>query len=191
MKTLFNKTQTMLLKLFVANPDKAYYIQEVGKILEKKPGVFQRDLYALEEIEILTSYYQGGARYFQINKNYPVYQEIKNIINKTVGIGAVLKKLLSKFDRIKVSFMFGSVAQQEFDQDSDVDLMVVGQIDEDELLKKISLAEKNIHREINYHIYSVKDWQKKVKNKDSFILNLIRRSKIFLVGNQDVLSRLS
>ena len=81
-----SKNAAKLLKLFLGQPEEAFYIQQLGRILKKKPGVFQRTLYKMEKQGILKSEYKANARFFRINKSYPVYRELKSIVSKTSGI---------------------------------------------------------------------------------------------------------
>jgi len=77
------KNTVRLLKLFYAHPDKQFYMQEIGRILGKKPGVFQRSLNSLHSDGLLLSEYKANARFFSINKRHPIYSELKSIISKT------------------------------------------------------------------------------------------------------------
>lgn len=96
----FSKNTLKLLKVFYAHPDQEFYIQEMGRILKKKPGVFQRTLYNLEKQKVLQSNYKANARYFSANKDYPLYKEFKTIVEKmsqaVIGI-IILSFILSGF----------------------------------------------------------------------------------------------
>lgn len=81
-----SKNTAKLLKLFLDQPEEAFYIQQIGRILKKKPGVFQRTLYKMEEQGILKSEYRANARFFRINKGYPIYRELKSIVSKTASV---------------------------------------------------------------------------------------------------------
>lgn len=78
------KNKIKLLKLFFDNPDRAFYMHEIGRFLKKKPGVFQRTLYSLEKEGIVSSEYKANARFFKINIGYPIYNELKAIVFKTL-----------------------------------------------------------------------------------------------------------
>ncbi|MEW5758697.1 MAG: hypothetical protein AB1755_04410 [Candidatus Omnitrophota bacterium] len=80
------KNKIRLLKLFFDNPNHAYYMHEIGRILKKKPGVFQRTLYNLEKQGILLSEYKANARFFKANMKYPVYNELKAMVFKTFSL---------------------------------------------------------------------------------------------------------
>ena len=89
--TQLSKNQFKLLKLFYDHPDQAYYMQEIGRLLGKKPGVFQRTLNNMERQGILLSEYKANARYFRANTGYPIYNELKNIVLKALKVKGGLK----------------------------------------------------------------------------------------------------
>lgn len=78
----FSKNTLKLLKFFYAHPDEEFYIQQLGRVLKLKPGVFQRSLYSLQQQGVLQSNYKANARFFSLNKNYLYYNEFKSIIQK-------------------------------------------------------------------------------------------------------------
>ncbi|MDD5465528.1 MAG: hypothetical protein PHP73_04195 [Candidatus Omnitrophica bacterium] len=81
---ILNKNTIKLLKLFYKHPESQFYIQQIGRLLGKKPGVFQRTLNNLYKDGLLLSEYKANARFFRINKNYYIYNELKSIIDKSV-----------------------------------------------------------------------------------------------------------
>lgn len=83
---ILGKNTIKLLKLFYEHPESQFYIQEIGRRLGKKPGVFQRALYNLQKDGLLISEYKANARFFRINKNYYIYNELKNIIGKAAKV---------------------------------------------------------------------------------------------------------
>jgi len=93
-----SKNTVKLLKLFYSHPDDSFYIQQIGRLLKKKPGVFQRMLYKLEKQGVLKSEYQANARFFRTNKEYPIYKELKSILSKS--------SILS----LAIVFFFGALA---------------------------------------------------------------------------------
>lgn len=84
MMRLLGKNMVRLLKLFYEHPEKEFYIQEIGRLLHVKPGVFQRTLNNLHDEGLLTSQYKANARFFRINKTHPIYHELKSIVFKSL-----------------------------------------------------------------------------------------------------------
>ena len=87
---VLTKNRAKLLKLFYSHPEQSYYLQEIGRIIRKKPGVFQRTINRMEKEGILTSEYKANARYFHTNKEYAFYKELKSILDKTKGEGFLI-----------------------------------------------------------------------------------------------------
>jgi len=87
---LLSKNKLKLLKLFYDHPAGEFYIQEIGRKLGKKPGVFQRALNNLYKDGLLLSEYKANARFFRINTHNPIYNELKSIVSKTACIFIIL-----------------------------------------------------------------------------------------------------
>lgn len=87
---LLAKNTVKLLKLFYTHPDRQFYMQEIGRLLGKKPGVFQRTLNNLHDDGLLLSEYKANARFFRINKGHPIYGALKSIISKSAKMCLIL-----------------------------------------------------------------------------------------------------
>lgn len=181
------KNRAELLRLFFTNPEQSFYIQEIGRILGKKPGIFQRTLNNMEKEGILASEYRANARYFKANKEYPLYKELKSIVFKTVGVTGSLKEALKKVGNIKFSFIYGSYAKAKENYLSDIDFVVIGNPNEDSLIKELDKLEEVLNREINYKLYSLKDLKKEIKEKEPFLSEILRDKKIMIIGEENEL----
>ena len=177
----FTKNQGLILEIFFNHPDNAYYLRQISRFLNKKPGVFQRDINNLVKNGVLESYYQGNNRFFKINKNYSLYKDLKNIFFKTIGIKGKLEEILKKIEGIKSAFIYGSFARGEEQKQSDIDLCIIGSIDENHLIKKLTELEKKVDREINYILITESEYKDKLKSKDSFLENINKQDKIYLI----------
>lgn len=181
----FTKNQILILEIFFNDPEKSYYLRELARLVKKEPGVFQKDINKLAEDNILISEYRANSRFFKLNKKHPLYREFRNIFLKTFGVVKKIKDILGGVKNVKIAFIFGSFAAKKEDSLSDIDLMIIGNPNEDEFISKISKLENQIDREINYHIFSLIDWEEKIKEKNSFLENILSKPKIFLIGNKN------
>jgi predicted nucleotidyltransferase len=134
----------------------------------------------LEKSGLFKKKVEGNQVYYFLNKNSAFFNEYKNIIFKTIGVAGALKKELEKIKGIKKVFIFGSFAKNIEDSASDVDLMIIGIVDEDILISKVSKLESVFGREINYHLFDEKEWNKKLKT-ESFLKGIIRGPKIEII----------
>lgn len=186
----FTKNQSLILGLFFNQPEKSYYFRELAKLIGKQPGVFQKDINELVEKGVLLSEYRANSRFFKLNQKYHLYHEFKSIFLKTVGAVGKLKERLAGFKNIKLAFVFGSFARNREDQYSDVDLMIIGNPNEDKLVTTISKTESELGREINYSIFSAPDFKKGLKEKEVFLEDIMANLKIFIIGEKNDLARI-
>ena len=173
-----------ILKLFFQDTDKEYYLREIGKQLNQEPGAFQSAIKNLVKEGILKDERRANLRFFRLNKDYPLYEEIKSIVSKTVGIEAKLKEMVENIDAISHAFIFGSIAKDQEYGGSDIDLMLIGEdIDQDDLINKINHNEEELAREINYHIYTEQEVIKKLEGKNDFLTKVFSGPKLSLKGD--------
>lgn len=190
MKAL-TKNRAELLGLFLSNPKQAFYMQEISRILEKKAGIFQRTLNNMVSEGVLESEYKANARYFKVNKDYPLYKELKSIVFKTVGIKGSIKNILESIGNVKLAFIYGSYAKAKENSLSDVDLVIVGKLDEDKLIKELDKLEEKLQREINYKLYTLKEIKENIREKEPFVLEILRDKKVMLIGDENELRKIS
>jgi len=178
-----------LLRLFFTNPDKAFYIQQIGRLLSKKPGVFQKTLNALEKQGVLTSEYVANLRYFTVNKGYPLYEEFKRIIFKTFGVVGSIKDALENLGDINLAFIYGSYAKGKENVLSDIDLVIVGKPDEDLLIKRLDILEDKLSRQVNYKLYSSEEFAACIRKKEPFLTAIMKEKRIVLLGQDNELRK--
>jgi predicted nucleotidyltransferase len=166
-------------------------MQEIGRILGKKPGAFQRAINNMVSEGILISEYEANARFFKVNRKYPIYKELKSIVFKTIGIQGSIGKVLEGIGAVKFAFIYGSYATAKETHFSDIDLAVIGSVDEDKLIKELDRLEEKFQREINYKLYTLRKFKKEIEEKEPFILEIVRDKKIMLIGNENELRKIS
>ena len=174
--------QGEILNLMFSNPDKRYYLAEVAKILGKESANYQRYIEKMISDGILCEERIGNMRFFWLNKDYQLYNEIKAMISKTIGIEAQLREIIEKIDTIETAFIFGSFATDKFNSGSDIDLFIIGEVNEDNFIEEITKLEMQISRDVNYHIYKKQELVEKFAN-NSFMNNVFSNKMILLKGN--------
>jgi len=180
-----SKLREELLTLYFSNPNKKYYLRELERILNFSVGNIRRELIKLESTGLFLSESKGNLVYYCLNKSYPLFKELKSIIFKTSGASKMLQNILVKFKDIDRAFIYGSFAKGEEREDSDIDLLIIGEVNEDKLIEEIGKLERKLQREINYAIYEKEDFKKKKKEGNSFILDILKGKKIFLIGDEN------
>jgi predicted nucleotidyltransferase len=185
-----SKTRVAVLKLFLFNASDSFYQRQISALTSQPIRGIQREIEKLTKIGIIESYTQGKRVYYKLNQDCPITQDLKNIFLKTVGVAEVLKEHF-KQEGIKFAFIYGSYARGEENILSDIDLMVIGSITSKKLSSILSEPKEKLMREINYSVFSLNEFIKKAIKKDHFINSILNDKKIYIIGNQDDLRRLT
>jgi len=111
------------------------------------------------------------------------------MLRKTSGMADVIRDALSPVaDRILAACVFGSVARGAETSGSDVDVLIVGDVSLGAVVDVFFPIQTRIGREINPKVFSQREWRAKVKAKDVFATEILRKPKMFLIGDRDELA---
>jgi len=173
-----SKITKKLLNYFFLNQDSRFYINEIAKIIEEDPKNVHKKLIELKEKGLLIDEFQGNQHYFFINKKYPLLKEYKNIVLKEVGFEKTLKEELTKLKEIDSAYIFGSYTSDKLSLESDIDLLVIGNFDTLEFQKRLLKIQRLSGREINSIELTKEEFEKRIKEKDSFLKNIFSKKHI-------------
>lgn len=187
--TLFGRTRGAVLSILFGHVGESYYLRQLARRTDIALGPVQREVRQLVDAGLVTRKIVGGRTLYSANQLSPVYQEIKSLVTKTVGMHDVLSCALDPLRRkINLAFVYGSVARSTETEQSDIDLMVVGRVDFGTVVSKLSEAQKTLSREINPTVYSVKEFRDKLQG--NFLKTVLSERKLFIIGDEDVLREL-
>lgn len=187
-----SQARIAILRLFLLSPGDRFYVREVAARTDQPRRAVQRELPKLVAIGLLTHTVDGNRKYYQVNRDCPIFPELKSIFLKTVGLGDALREyLVEAEDGIQVAFIYGSYARGEERTTSDLDLFVIGSISARELSGVLAQAQRDLGREINPMTMSEEELQGKMEAKNHFVLSILDEPKVFLVGDERDLERLA
>lgn len=178
-----SKLRSKLLSYFFSNPEKSYYVRQLGVILNADPGNLSRELRKLEQEGIFISSAKGSIKFYSLDKKYPLFHDLKNIVFKTEGIEGSLRQLVSEYDGIEFAFIYGSYAKGKEKGSSDIDIVVVGSFSRDEFTRKLRMLESKLNREVNFSSYTKTEFSKESAKKGGFLSLVIKGKVILLKGN--------
>lgn len=180
-----SKIRQDLLTLFFTNPTQKYYLRELERILGYSAGNIRRELLRFQKDNLFNTQKTGNLLFYSLNIKHPLFEELKSIVSKTVGVEGSLRKILLSTEKVKVSFIYGSFASKRPKATSDIDLMIIGSPNVSTLNEKIAGLEKKLKREINITIYSWEEYKSKKKASSGFILDLLKNPRIMLTGKEN------
>jgi predicted nucleotidyltransferase len=191
-EALFTKTQQRVLGLLFGHPDRSHYTNEIVRFADAGIGSVQRELQRLESAGLVTARKIGNQKHYQANRAAAIFEELRGIVLKTVGLADVLRDAITPLqERVELAFIFGSIAQGKERVTSDVDVMVIGDASFDEVVQALYPTQESLGREVNPVVMSASEFSGNVLQGDRFVSRIVKEPKIFLKGNGDDLGELA
>lgn len=180
-----SRVRSKLLTAFFLSTENGMNAHALSLWIGESYGAVWKELNRLEHLGILQSEKVGKSKVFSINPRCPIAPELRSLVLKTEGFGEKIRAILADLPTIQTAYIYGSFASGEVDAKSDIDLMIIGELDLPEFSARVARMERELHRPINYSIYSVNEWQAKIAQEDPFALNISQSPKIMLIGADD------
>jgi predicted nucleotidyltransferase len=182
MINLRSELRRKLLAYYFTNPTANHYLRELATLLGVDAANLSRELAVLQQQGCFISEYRGNQKYIRLNRRYPLYEEVRRIILKTIGVVGLLQNALREVRGIDEAYLYGSFARNQQDSSSDIDVLIIGEVRMEELERAIRKTEKQLGREISYTILSRKEFRTKRAHRDPFLEDLWHHRRIPLIS---------
>jgi len=181
-KLFTSKVRVGILSLLLFNQDKDYHLREIARLINSLPGPVSRELDNLKSFNLIKVKTKGQLSIYSINQECIFLDDLKNIFLKTDYIGTLIKRELN--NKVKYCLIYGSFAKGYENSNSDIDLLLISELKEDELLKIIQKIETITKREINFVLWSEGLFKTKAKN-NHLLKSINQNNIIMLIGEED------
>jgi predicted nucleotidyltransferase len=185
MISLRSKLRRKVLTFFYVNRVARVYVRQLAVALQADSTNVSRELARLEREGFLRSESEGRQLYYSVNPAYPYLKPVLALLHGSVGIEPTLRHALKAVQGIQSAWLFGSMAKDEADAASDVDLLIVGHPDSAELASETRKAEKSLRREINYTVLTPRELERRLAGGDAFVGDVWNGKRIELIGPDD------
>jgi len=183
MLNLHSKARQRLLAYYFTNPAARHHLRDLAERLGIDPSNLSKELGRLEREGLFRSEVSGRQKYFQLNREYPLFDEVRSIVAKTIGAVPRITQCLKKIEGIGEAYLYGSFASNQQDSASDLDVLVIGNPREEVLAEAMRKLERQLGREINYTVLTRKEFESRRVRKDAFLENVWHHKRVSLVGD--------
>lgn len=182
---LFTDSQTRVLRWLFGQPERSFHLSELRRLTGLGSASLQRELNRLAEAGLVHAERVGNQRRFQANPQSPVYSELTALTRKTLGIEPILREALQPLAAcLQAAFIYGSVAKQTDNAQSDIDLMLVGkQLQLADVLELLIPLEAELGRKINPTLYTLAEFERRRAEPDSFVNRVLAQPLLLLIGD--------
>ncbi|MDE1949716.1 MAG: MarR family transcriptional regulator [Burkholderiales bacterium] len=188
---LFPEYRRRVLGLLLLRPDEALHGREIARRTGLPAGTITRELGKLAEAGLLKREKRGNQQVYSADTTGPIYTELASILRKTSGLADVLVQALAPaVHRLRVAFVFGSVAQGRETAGSDVDVMLIGELGFREAVELLHPTQAVLGREVNPKVFGTGEFASKLP-KEPFLADVMAKPKLFLIGTAHDLEALA
>jgi predicted nucleotidyltransferase len=180
---LRSKARQRLLGFYFTNPTARHHLRDLAVRLEIDPSNLSKELRSLEVEGLFRSDLSGRQKYFQLNREYALFDEVRGIVTKTVGAVPLIARSLKKIEGMSEAYLYGSFACNQQDIASDIDVLIIGAPREEILAEAVRKLERRLGREINYSILTPKEFEERRARKDPFLENVWDNKRVALLGS--------
>src|SRR2546425_12886934 len=125
MLDLRSKARQRLLAYYFTNPTARHHLRDLAARLSIDPSNLSKELRRLEREGLFQSEVSGRQKYFQLNREYPLFEEVRSIVAKTIGAVPLIAQSLKKVEGIAEAYLYGSFARKQQEPSSDIDVLVI------------------------------------------------------------------
>lgn len=191
-----SKTRVKLLQLFYGNPNRSFYVREITRKIDEQINSVRRELANLLSVGIIISDTTNNRLYYEVNQNYEFYEPLLTVFGQSAqktdkkGVTKKPKPIseeqgqLQSLGNIELALYTGQFTR---DESSGIDLMIVGDVNQNALQKFVTMLEKKEGKEIRYTLMPLSEFQYRKQIKDRFINTVLDSKKQLLVDKTNLL----
>ena len=180
-----SRVRVQLLTLLLLNPGRSFHIRELARRLGASYSNVHRELRNLTELGLLERTTAANALRFSANESHFLYRDLRAILLKTSGVGDALRQELTCLGDVELAAIYGSTAKAEERAHSDIDLLLVGDLNVTQLEQVLNSIEDRIGRPVNYTLYTPNEWETKLAERDPFVMRVMAGDKVMLLGEKN------
>lgn len=187
---LFPRTKQRVLALLFGQPDRSFALMELIRLVQAGSGAVQRELDRLVATGLVTISLVERQKRFAANRDSPVFEELRAIVEKTLGVSEVLKAALEPLgSSIRFATLYGSAAKGSDRATSDLDLLIVADdLALERLYGLLQPAEAKLGRRVSPTVYTPEEYRRRRGVGHPFVTKVMSGKHVVLLGNEDAIA---
>jgi predicted transcriptional regulator len=187
-----SKTRVKLLRLFFSNPNRSFYVREITRKIDEQINSVRRELANLLSIGIISSDTTNNRLYYEVNQSYELYEPLRMMFGSNtsdnkkepVAAKATHDDTLESLGNVELAVYTGQFTR---DMTSEVDILIVGDINRTRLANFITALEANEGKDLRYTLMDKKEFDYRHQIKDRFLTELLSSKMQILIDKHSLL----
>jgi len=177
-----SEARVKILNTFLTKPDGQYYLRQLARDLELQVNSVRRELLNLEQlgliIPVVSETKSKEKKYYAVSHDFLLFNELKSLFIKAQMLST--KDFAENVQKICTPKLFILTGFFTGNTEAKTDLLIVGKVSKEKLLKLIKELEEAVNREINYTIMDEKEFIYRQEIFDVFLHKLMEGKKIVI-----------
>ncbi len=183
-----SKVRAKLLEWLYTHPGESFYVRQLEILLELDSTNISRELNRLLNLGIVSLKTVGNQKHYSVDQSSSFYEDLRNVVIKLGVAPNVLRSAMEPLnERIKIAFIYGSFARGQYNSESDLDLMVIGDVTLRDISPLLRQTGQTLGREINAACYTVDGYVRNLK-RNGFLSRVTDGDKLFVIGDENDLA---
>lgn len=191
-----SKTRVKLLNLFLTNPEKSFYVREITRLIDEQVNSVRRELKNLEDNRIVKSTTEDRKLFYGINQRFKYYIPLRaifagaevsenNPVQSSDNLSYSWSERIAKVKNFVQVFVISGVLVEG--AESNIDMLLVGNNNNNALSEWAKEIEKSEGRELNYVILSMEDFYYRYTTRDTFISGIFSDEYRVVIDDEELL----
>lgn len=167
-----SKIRLRILALLIDAPEGRLHLRGIARVVGTSAGTAARELGRLEDAGLVRRTREGNQVYFEARREQPLFAQVRDIVRQAAGAPVLLRRHLTGLPGVERAVIFGSYAHGSLQPDSDVDLLIVGDPERDELTARLEAASMEINRPVNEVVMTQDEYDRRRARGDGFVVSI-------------------
>ncbi len=181
---MISRVRVKIIELFFSHTNGMFFVREITRDIKEEINAVRRELDRMIGFGLLKSEQRGNRLYYYLNPRYPFFQELRQMVAKSIGLGKDIRRLRKKLGTLEFVMFSSRFAGGLKEKRGELDMLVVGDVVLSELDVLVKQEQARIEREINYTIFSSDEFEFRKTRRDPFIMDVLYGGRVMIVGNE-------
>lgn len=177
-------TARRALDLLVSMPGHELHTREIARRINADPHSAHAALDHLLQAGALTSRRIGNLRVWSVDASSDRLASINDLLRREGEVAQILTRGLDKMRGIPIALVFGSFASGRDAADSDIDVLLVGDVDWKRLAQLSDAVSDHVRREVNFVVWTVADLRDPTLGRRRLLHSILSHPRIMLKGDE-------
>ena len=141
-----SRTRVAIIMRLFLNPDRGAYLRELAAEIGCSTSQVSGELRQLKEAGFLRCDHNGRQHRYRANTQHALFPELRSIVHKALGMDRILDSIVDRLGNLELALLLDDYAEGK--DTGIIDLLLVGDIDQRNLVDLVRKTERYIERKI-------------------------------------------